>query len=283
MADLAALAAVPSLGVLDVSKNNIDDETEELLPFLAGALPNLKVLYLKDNPVVERISNYRKRVISALPTLTYLDDRPVFAEERRTAEAWSRGGKAAENEERQKIEQEKKDAHVRNYEAFEKMMADARAEQGAASGAVQGGRITEEKEEGDAAAAEKDESEDDEDGVKAEETKDDEKDALPELEDEDAAVAPIVRPTAKITFTHTPDPAAAAAPAQAQAQPLLSLSSSAATPASIAAAAAAGGGAKKKVLIELVDDDESEAEAKTASTDSSASQLPERALVQQLD
>ena len=51
-------------------------------------LPDLRCLYLKGNPVVTKIRHYRKVVIAAIPTLTYLDDRPIFDNERRCAEAW---------------------------------------------------------------------------------------------------------------------------------------------------------------------------------------------------
>ena len=51
-------------------------------------LPDLRCLYLKGNPVVSNIRHYRKVVIAAIPTLTYLDDRPIFDTERRCAEAW---------------------------------------------------------------------------------------------------------------------------------------------------------------------------------------------------
>ncbi len=51
-------------------------------------LPELRCLYLKGNPVVSAIPQYRRTLVAALPGLTYLDDRPVFPMERRCAEAW---------------------------------------------------------------------------------------------------------------------------------------------------------------------------------------------------
>ena len=69
-------------------------------------MPNLKCLYLKGNPAVRNISNYRKIIIASIPSLTYLDDRPVFVNERRTAEAWLKGGKEGETSEREKIRDE---------------------------------------------------------------------------------------------------------------------------------------------------------------------------------
>ena len=53
-----------------------------------AALPNLCCVYLKGNPVVSCIRSYRKTLITRLPQLTFLDDRPVFDVERRCAEAW---------------------------------------------------------------------------------------------------------------------------------------------------------------------------------------------------
>jgi dynein assembly factor 1 len=52
-----------------------------------------------------------------LPNLKHLDERPVFDEERRRAEAWGRGGREAELEERKKIDEERRSfhkEHVRN-------------------------------------------------------------------------------------------------------------------------------------------------------------------------
>lgn len=59
----------------------------QVLEIFAG-LPNLRCLYLKGNPVVDAIRSYRKTVISKLPGLAYLDERPIFDMERRCAEAW---------------------------------------------------------------------------------------------------------------------------------------------------------------------------------------------------
>ena len=284
---LRGLAECPSIGVLDLSKNKLEDEG--VLALLASALPGLKVLYLKDNPLVETLPNYRRRVVSSLPNLTYLDERPVFPEERRTADAWARGGKAEEQLERQKIEEEKQQKHTRNYQAFEKMLQDARIQQGAGPGAIQGGRIVEEKEEGAAAADSEDdaveEQEEQESNNKEEKTS--EPPALEDAEDSDAILQEhVVRPTAKITFTHsaaaTPAAAAAATPsaaAAASAQPLLSL-----TPATAAAAAIKPtvAGAKKKMLIEMVDDEEEE-KVLESSAATATTQLPDRGLIQQLD
>lgn len=86
LAPLAALAAAcPELHTLDLQHNNIADPA--LLDILKR-MPALRCLYLKGNPVVGKLPSYRKALVAALPGLTYLDDRPVFEEERRCAEAW---------------------------------------------------------------------------------------------------------------------------------------------------------------------------------------------------
>jgi len=70
---------------VDLSNNRLDDV--EVLSVLEK-MPNLAVLHLQGNPVVKKITNYRKTVIARLPALKYLDDRPVFEKERRTVDAW---------------------------------------------------------------------------------------------------------------------------------------------------------------------------------------------------
>lgn len=89
---LEPIAACTALQTLDLQHNNISD------PGVVGLLrrlPALRCLYLKGNPVVGKVPSYRKALIAALPELTYLDDRPVFEEERRCAEAWCAGGAGA--------------------------------------------------------------------------------------------------------------------------------------------------------------------------------------------
>jgi dynein assembly factor 1 len=78
-------------------------------------LPTLKVLYLHNNEITKKIPNYRKAVIAKLTKLTYLDDRPVIDEDRRNAEAFSRGGWDAEREERDKIKKEKDEQRERYH------------------------------------------------------------------------------------------------------------------------------------------------------------------------
>ena len=63
-------------------------------------MKSLAVLYLQNNPICKKIPNYRKTLISSLEKLKYLDDRPIFEDDRRYAEAFAEGGLDREREER---------------------------------------------------------------------------------------------------------------------------------------------------------------------------------------
>ena len=68
-----------------------------------------------------QIKNYRKVLIANLPNLNYLDDRPVFEDERRCTMAWMKGGTRAEAEERKRIREERQERHEKNLQAFKEM------------------------------------------------------------------------------------------------------------------------------------------------------------------
>lgn len=120
----------PSIACLDIQSNSISDEA--ILDEVLCKMPKLKVLYMQNNEVCKKIRNYRKTIIAKIPTLMYLDDKPVFVEDRRHAEAFARGGIEAEREERNLIKKEKDETHMRNHEAFKEMMRKAREEKRAA-------------------------------------------------------------------------------------------------------------------------------------------------------
>eukprot|EP00195_Chlamydomonas_chlamydogama_P005405 CAMPEP_0202891828 /NCGR_PEP_ID=MMETSP1392-20130828/1781_1 /ASSEMBLY_ACC=CAM_ASM_000868 /TAXON_ID=225041 /ORGANISM="Chlamydomonas chlamydogama, Strain SAG 11-48b" /LENGTH=445 /DNA_ID=CAMNT_0049575687 /DNA_START=22 /DNA_END=1359 /DNA_ORIENTATION=+ len=115
---VAHLAECTALTTVDLQNNTLSDPA--ILDILKQ-LPELKCLYLKGNPVVSKMKNYRKTVIAALPTLTYLDDRPVFEQERRLVNAWVSGGLEGERQERARIREEEDAANKRNFEAMQEL------------------------------------------------------------------------------------------------------------------------------------------------------------------
>ncbi|KAK1947444.1 Dynein assembly factor 1 [Phytophthora citrophthora] len=131
--DIAHVLEVPSLSVLDIQSNRINDT--DIVDILAQ-LPNLKVLYLQGNEVVKHIKQYRKTMVYRCRKLKYLDDRPVFDDERRRVEAWGKAleasngdFKAAQEAERQEmdaIRREKKERDEQNFLYFEQMMIEGR-------------------------------------------------------------------------------------------------------------------------------------------------------------
>ena len=154
--DIEHLRECTSIGVLDLQNNKLEDPA--CLEVLA-AMPELRVLQLQGNPLTRKIKHYRKTVISRCHELTYLDDRPVFEDERRTTTAWAHAGAShklekedgevtathiaeafadgsfkvdaaheAEKKERAAIRQEKEDKERNNREAFQSMLFNARVQ-----------------------------------------------------------------------------------------------------------------------------------------------------------
>lgn len=121
---------IPELHALDIQSCKIDDTAEAILDVLSRC-KEIKVLYLKGNECVKRIKNYRKMVISTCPNLKYLDDRPVFYDERRRCDRWrlvfdetgdSDKAMEAEREEITAIRDEKREREERAFKQFEEMV-----------------------------------------------------------------------------------------------------------------------------------------------------------------
>lgn len=120
--------------VLDISHNKINLEDPEPLIEIFKQMDNLAVLYMMHNKVTSKISSYRKTLINALPNLKYLDDRPVFPEDRRYAAAFARGGLVEERAERKKVKDEKEQARRQQHEDFKAMMQGYKDKHAAAKG-----------------------------------------------------------------------------------------------------------------------------------------------------
>lgn len=125
--ELGVLSTLPELTCVDLANNKIDDPA--VLDVLE-ACPKLAVLYMAGNPCVKKIKHYRKILTCRIKSLKYLDDRPVFPEDRLRAEAWWVGmqkggeeaGKEAERAEISRQREEKRAKELENFKAFEDMM-----------------------------------------------------------------------------------------------------------------------------------------------------------------
>jgi dynein assembly factor 1 len=125
--DITILREFEKLSVLDLSGNKLDDG-EALLGVLEK-ISTLKSLRLSGNPCVRNIAQYRRTVLSRCKHLMYLDDRPVFDDERRLVTAWTVGGSEGEKLERAKIKEEEDEKIRKRLEDFREMCRGAAAEQ----------------------------------------------------------------------------------------------------------------------------------------------------------
>jgi len=122
---LIGVLECPTITSLDLQSNYLHDPA--IIDEVLVKMPNLKVLYCQNNEFVKKVPNYRKSLIVKIPTLMYLDERPVFPEDRRRAEAFARGGLPEERAEMKLIKKEKEDKHWANHEAFNEMIKKARS------------------------------------------------------------------------------------------------------------------------------------------------------------
>ena len=92
---MKGLLECPTITILDISNNYLDDPN--IVEEIFSKMPNLEVLYCcKNNQFVRKIPYYRKFMIAKIKTLMHLDDRTVFPDERRLAEAFVFGDKEKE-------------------------------------------------------------------------------------------------------------------------------------------------------------------------------------------
>ena len=128
LADILHLTRIKKLASLDISNNFIDGNSEDFLKIIENC-PKLAVLYLMGNPICAKIANYRKTLIARLKNLKYLDDRPVFVEDRIFAEAFYFEGVEAERKARENWKKEEEEKHWRNHQAFKDMLYNGIARQ----------------------------------------------------------------------------------------------------------------------------------------------------------
>jgi Leucine-rich repeat (LRR) protein len=134
---------LPALTSFDLRDNHISQH-EEILPFFER-MPKLNLLYLRGNPCVRNISQYRRSMTIAIPELVYFDERPIWKIDRLGAQAFLRGGKEEEAKVRydylyarqlaeQRItshnEQVQKEGKAKRKAAFKDMMEKVKEEKG---------------------------------------------------------------------------------------------------------------------------------------------------------
>lgn len=146
LSDLDGLLELnPKFSVLDISDNHIHEAgiVDEYLTKIKG----LRVLYLSGNECTRKISNYRKTLIAKISDIRYIDDRPVFDDERRFALAFARGGIEEERKERALYRQEQKEKEEKRIKDFIDMMNKYKGEKGDESGEQDVKKETEEERE----------------------------------------------------------------------------------------------------------------------------------------
>lgn len=83
--DFENLANVKKVKVLDIQSNHIKFEDFEAFLEVLKQMDGLRCLYVQRNPFFGKVKCCKKVLINALPKLCYLNDRPVFPEDKRYA------------------------------------------------------------------------------------------------------------------------------------------------------------------------------------------------------
>jgi len=123
IADVEALKGLgerPTLRTVDVSCNYIEDG-DGLFEFWPTSLPKIECLYVHHNSCSRYVKDTRRRLISKLPKLRWLDERPVTPVERVGCEAWASGGREAEQAAKVAFWQEEEEAKRRSFENFQRL------------------------------------------------------------------------------------------------------------------------------------------------------------------
>eukprot|EP00758_Cryptobia_borreli_P006837 Tbor_TRINITY_DN5210_c2_g1::TRINITY_DN5210_c2_g1_i2::g.16217::m.16217/K19750/DNAAF1, LRRC50, ODA7; dynein assembly factor 1, axonemal len=127
-----SLVQLKNLTVIDISHNNIGDshdlnddvitevESDEQVKSnpktnaelnndlkVLVQIENLLSLLMHGNEITKNVPYYRRRVIGEIKSLKYLDEYPIFEDERRACDAFMLGGLEAERAERKRIQEEK--------------------------------------------------------------------------------------------------------------------------------------------------------------------------------
>lgn len=105
---------------MDISDNHICEP--ECIDEVLSKMPDLRVLYLQGNECVRKISNYRKTIIGKIKSIRYIDDKPVFDDERRFALAFLRGGYEEEKKDRARYREEQREKELKRLRDFEEFV-----------------------------------------------------------------------------------------------------------------------------------------------------------------
>ena len=123
LVDVRHLAENSSLRAVDLSHNQLAGK--DFVDIISG-IEKLTSLNMLGNPVCSKVAYFRKKMIVANKSLRYLD-RPIFDDERATAEEWARAGSEAELKLKQQLQTKKHDEQRKATQEFRQWQESVRA------------------------------------------------------------------------------------------------------------------------------------------------------------